>query len=103
MSDPTRIELDLPVVIINQYGHPQLDNLKDVQDLIAVSFPKGSIISLHLIAEDTGVTRPFCKFVSETSYGKSTCNFTLRSDGTCWRQEEHAREADKQLKLEETE
>jgi hypothetical protein len=95
--DPTRIELDLPVVIINQYGHPQLENLKDIQDLVAVSFNKGSIITLHIIAEDTGATRGFCKFESTTSYGKSTCGFVLRSDGTCWRKDEHAKELTKQL------
>jgi hypothetical protein len=95
--DPTRIELDLPVVIINQYGKLVLDNLKDIEDVIAASFIKGSVITLHIVAEDTLTCRSFCKFESTTSYGKSQCGFVLRPDNTCWRQSEHDKEVAKQL------
>jgi|SRR5262252_2258221 len=101
--DPTRIELDLPVTIVNQYGKLVLDNLKDVEDVISASFGKGSVLTLHIIAEDTGTTRGFCKYESTTSYGKSTCGFVLRSDNTCVRQDEHDKDMVKQLALTEAE
>jgi len=97
--DSTRIELDLPATVVNQYGHLVLDNLKDVNDIIAASFEKGSVISVHIVAEDTGASRGFCKHVSQSSTYKSACGFVLRSDGTCIRQEEHNREDVKQLEL----
>ena len=95
--EPTRIELDLPVTIVNQYGHMVLDNFKDVVDIIAASFHKGSIINLHVIAEDTGETRGFCKEVNPNSTYKSQCGFVLNSVGVCPRHEEH--EKDRQLEL----
>lgn len=101
--NPTRIEIDLPIVIINQYGKLQLDNLKDIEDVIAASFNKGTVLNIHVVAEDTGATRGFCTFVSETNYGKSKCGFVLHSDGTCWRDDEHNKERVKQLELVEAE
>jgi hypothetical protein len=101
--DPTRVELDMPVVIINQYGHLHLDNLKDVNDVVGAFFGKGSVITLHIVAEDTGQTRGFCKYESTNNYGKSVCNFTLRSDGTCVRQDEHDKDLAKQLSLPDSE
>jgi hypothetical protein len=103
IMEPTRIELDLPVTIVNQYGHLVLDNLKDVQDIIAASFHKGSVITVHVIAEDTGTTRGFCKHINQSSTYKSECGFVLRPDGSCWRKDEHAKDDAKQLELAEAE
>ena len=97
--DTTRIELDLPVVIVNQYGKLVLDNLKDIEDVISASFPKGTVLSLHIIAEDTGKERGFCKHINQSSSYKSACGFVLNAAGLCIRQEEHDKEDIKQLEL----
>lgn len=101
--EPTRVEVDLPVVIINQYGHFELDNHKSIQDVLGQYFEHGDVVTIHLVMESTGTSRAFCTFVDETSSYKSKCGFVLNSDGVCWREEDHAIKRNHQLELEEAE
>lgn len=101
--DTVRIEIDLPTVILNRYGHPELDNHKSVEDLIAQYYSKGDVITLHIVAESTGTTRQFCTFIDPTSAYKSECGQILDSNGMCWMESEHGKRRVKQLELEESE
>jgi hypothetical protein len=102
-SEPTRVELDMPVVIVNKYGHLELENHKGVQDVIAPFFEHGDVLSIHVVVESTGLTRGFCDFVDPTSTYKSKCGHVLDSSGVCWMEEEHAKKRTTQLELEEDE
>lgn len=102
----TRVEIDLPIVILNQYGHMELDNHKDVSDILAQFFPHRSVITLHIVAESTGESREVCTFIDPTSAYKSKCQHILSANGICWLEEQHeaARQkfAASQLPLEES-
>lgn len=91
VSEPTRVELDLAVVVLNKFGHMELDNHKDVLGLISQYYHNGEVITLHLIAESTGEMRQFCQFIDEASAYKSKCENVLDADGTC--HYEHIHEA----------
>lgn len=102
--DPMRLELDLPVVVITHYGSLQLDNLKKLEDTIVDFFRKGSVLSIHMIVEDTGDTRQFCDFLKDRNGTyPHNCNLTMSSSGVCPNESEHAKERERQLTLEEAE
>lgn len=100
MNNPTRIELDLPIVVVNQYGHLQLDNLKSVSDVVSGFYAKGTVLTLHIVAEDTGLRRGFCDFIKDRggTY-PHMCGLTLSSAEVCPNEDEHAKERNKQLEL----
>lgn len=99
--DVTRVEVDLPLVIVNQYGSLTLDNHKSLSDVLAPYFNHGDVLSVHVVVETTSEPpRGFCKFVDETSTYKNKCGNILNSDGTCWLEEQHERARVKQLELE---
>lgn len=101
--EPTRVEVDLPIVIVNQYGKLVLDNHKDVEDVVGTYFTKGDVLSVHLIVETTGQTRGFCDFVDPSATYRSICGQVLTPSGVCWLESEHEKRRVKQLELVEAE
>lgn len=102
MDAVVRVEVDLPVVIVNQYGGLTLDNHKGLSDVVGPYFHNGDVLSVHMVIESTGEHRDFCKFVDETSTYKSKCGNILDTDGTCWLEEQHEKARVKQLELSST-
>jgi hypothetical protein len=102
--DPTRIEIDLPIVVVTNSGYVQTDNFKNIADLIAPFFGSGAVLTLHIVAEDTGLRRGFCTFeVDKGGKYPHRCNYTLRQNGMCPREDEHEKERVRQLELSEAE
>lgn len=98
--EPTRVEVDLPQMVIDSMGSLRLDNMRSLSDIVTQSFHKGDIVSVHIILESTGLTRGFCDFVDPTSSYKSKCNHVLSSDGMCWLEDQHEKTRQKALQLE---
>lgn len=107
--EPTRVEVDLPQMVIDSMGSLRLDNMRSLSDIVTPSFHKGEVVSIHIILESTRLTRGFCEFVDTTSSYKSKCNHVLSAEGTCWLEEQHERARQKaavqakQLELESEE
>lgn len=99
MSDPTRVEIDLPTVVLNRYGNLEVSSRKSVADLLSPFFEHGAVITLHLVAESTGAVRGFCTFEDPTSNYHSVCGHTLDSSGACWLEGEHEKKRVRQLEL----
>lgn len=91
--EPTRIELDLPVVILNRFANIELENHQSLATVLSHFYPNGTVISLHVIAESTGDTRGFCEFIDENSTYKNKCGWTLNADGKCDLEETHEKAA----------
>lgn len=88
--EPTRIEVDMPIVVFNRYGNLEMPNHRPVADVLQNMFGPGSVISLHLIVESIETDkRGFCKFEDPNSSYKSECGYTFEADGTCIRQDVH--------------
>jgi hypothetical protein len=92
MSDPTRIELDLPVAIVDKYNALQLPNERNLLSAIGAFFGQGSVLTIHIIVEDSGLRRKLCNFVSHTKYGDSTCESIMDENGNCPRWSEHEKQ-----------
>jgi hypothetical protein len=87
--EPTRIELDLPITILNQYGNLEMPNHHPFADIISGMFERGTVMSLHFILETTGGVRGFCEYVDPNSTYKSICGWTLDANGVCDRSAVH--------------
>jgi hypothetical protein len=98
-SDPIRVEIDLPIVVISHYGKLVLDNHKDLEDILTPYFAPGDVVNVHVILESTGDTRGFCDFIDPESTYHSVCHQTLTSTGVCWMESEHEKKRVKQMKL----
>lgn len=87
--EPTRVELDLPVAIVGQYGHLQLPNEKQLESLLTSTYDSGDVVSLHIIVESTGERRSICKWIDSSSQYKVPCGHVCDVDGHCPRLESH--------------
>jgi alkylated DNA nucleotide flippase Atl1 len=87
----TRLELDLPAVIVSTYGRlvTSDENTHNVEDLIARIFNAGDLITLHIVAEYTGESRSVCKWIAPDSKYRTECNHVMSADGVCPLQEAH--------------
>lgn len=102
--DPKRVEVDLPVVVVNQYGSLVLDSHKALSDVLAQYFNHGDVLSVHIVVEGTDQQpRGFCDFIDPTSTYKSKCGQVLDPNGVCWLEDQHEQKRVKQLELAETE
>lgn len=86
---PTRVELDIPVAIVAQYGHLQLPNEKQLESLLTATFDTGDVVTLHIIVESTGLQRSICKWIDSTSQYKIPCGHVCDIDGHCPHLERH--------------
>jgi hypothetical protein len=67
-----------------------MENGKALESMITQFFEQGDVISLHIVAEYTGVTRQFCEYVN-LKWG-STCGAPLLENGTCRNQAFHEKD-----------
>lgn len=87
--EPTRIELDMPVVIFNRFAVMELANHHSVNDVLTSMFANGTVVSLHMVIESTDEVRGFCKFEDPGATYKHECSRVLSSDGACDMQDRH--------------
>lgn len=98
--EPTRIELDFPVAIIDSSANNiQLPNQRDMQSWIASSFAPGDIVTVHIVVESTGLSREICKWTDPSQERKYTypCNHVMDSNGVCPLHADHIEKEKKAL------
>lgn len=90
-NEPTRVEIDLPSVIVSNYGRLQAceGNSHSVEDLIARIYLPGTILAVHVIVESTGESRGVCKWIAPDSQYKTPCSSVKGADGVCPLQPDH--------------
>jgi hypothetical protein len=89
-SGEPRVELDMPTLIVTRFGtHIEMENGKSLESLITPFFEEGNVISLHIVAEFTGVTREFCKYV-HVKWGGACAQPLI--DGVCRSLANHEKE-----------
>ena len=101
-GEPTiRVELDMEAVV-TQYKRIQSDNFHSVEEMAAMAFNTGDVVTIHIIVESTGLHREQCDFVDLASQYRSKCGQVLFADGTCRFAAQHA-EKTHQLELADAE
>lgn len=87
-DEQTRVELDLRAVITN-YAHVEILNGRNLEQLLGNLFDTGSVVTIHIVIEETGLRREQCKWIDESSQYKHVCDHVMDANGVCPLQPQH--------------
>ena len=93
-TEGTRVELDFQSAVITDGGRVEIfTNGPELETIVSKLYESNEVVSLHIVVEATGQMREVCGFVdpNEESKYRWACKQFLNTDGTCPREEDHAK------------